>query len=35
VQDDIYKVMCGATHADGVPGRGKERAETESDQRSS
>lgn len=32
VQDDIYKVMCGAAHE---AGRGKERAEAESDQRSS
>jgi polyhydroxyalkanoate synthesis repressor PhaR len=31
VQDDIYKVMCGAASA----GRGKERGEAESDQRSS
>jgi polyhydroxyalkanoate synthesis repressor PhaR len=30
VQDDIYKVMCGATHAGSVAGRG----EAESDQRS-
>jgi polyhydroxyalkanoate synthesis repressor PhaR len=34
VQDDIYKVMCGATNVDNVAGRGKERAEPESDQRS-
>jgi polyhydroxyalkanoate synthesis repressor PhaR len=33
VQDDIYKVMCGAGHD--VAGRGKERAEAESDPRSS
>jgi polyhydroxyalkanoate synthesis repressor PhaR len=33
VQADIYKVMCGATHD--VGGCGKERAEAESDQRSS
>jgi polyhydroxyalkanoate synthesis repressor PhaR len=34
VQDDIYKVMCGAPHDAGAAGRGKERAEAESDQRS-
>src|SRR5688572_16643488 len=35
VQNDIYKVMCGATHDAGVAGRGKERAEAETDPRSS
>jgi polyhydroxyalkanoate synthesis repressor PhaR len=34
VQDDIYKVMCGATHDSGAAGRGKERTEAESEQRS-
>jgi polyhydroxyalkanoate synthesis repressor PhaR len=33
VQDDIYKVMCGA--GQDTAGRGKERTEAESDQRSS